>query len=141
MLAEFSGGHVTSDVGVILLSQVDLKARTLERAAALIPNPWNPLKAEHMQEATLRQREFALALGYEDVINQDVLCEDVAFQTAAGQVEKLAGASTVAKLEHRADKNSLWSMHKLLLETFFNSHAVATQGIILALESTDFRLH
>lgn len=141
VLADFSGGHVTSDAGVLLLSQVEAKVRLLERAAALIPDPRNPLKVEHTQEATLRQRVFALALGYEDVIDHDELCKDIAFQTAAGRVEKLAGASTVARLEHRADKKSLWSLHKLLLETFFESHAVAPEEIILDLDSTDFRVH
>ena len=141
VLAEFSGGHVTSDAGVLLLSQAEAKSRLLERAAALIPDPRNPLKVEHTQEATLRQRVFALALGYEDVIDHDELCKDIAFQTAAGRVGKLAGASTVARLEHRADKTSMWALHKLLLDAFFESHTIAPEEIVLDLDSTDFRVH
>ena len=141
VLADFSGGHVTSDAGVLLLNQIEAKTRLLKRAAALIPDPRNPLKVRHTQEATLRQRVFALALGYEDVIDHDELCKDIAFQTASGCVEKIAGASTVARLEHRPESKTMWDLHKLLLETFFEAHNEPPEEIILDLDSTDFRVH
>ena len=141
VVADFSGGHVTSDAGVLLLRETDERLKLCESAAAVIPDPRNPAKIQHSQVSILQQRVFALALGYEDVIDHDSLCNDFAFQTATGRDQKLAGASTVGRLEHRCERTTMWDLHRVLLDTFFSAHDLAPQEIVLDLDSTDFTVH
>jgi Transposase DDE domain group 1 len=141
VLADFSGGQVTSDTGALLLRDADRKLGLLEKAAKVIPDPRDPSKIEHSQLSVLQQRVYGLVLGYEDVIDHDALCQDFVLQTATGRAEKLAGASTVGRLELRADRKSMWDLHKILLEDFFNAYESAPGEVILDLDSTDFTVH
>jgi len=141
VIADFSGGQVTSDTGALLLRDADRKLGLLEKAAKVIPDPRDPAKVEHSQLSVLQQRVYALVLGYEDVIDHDSLCQDFVLQTATGRAEKLAGASTVGRLELRADRKSMWDLHKVLLEDFFDAYTSAPDEIILDLDSTDFTVH
>ena len=59
----FDGGSMTTDGGVMLLSQVDRKLGLLEAAARCIADPRSPLLIKHAVRDTLRQRVYGLALG------------------------------------------------------------------------------
>ncbi|MGB1110453.1 MAG: transposase, partial [Gammaproteobacteria bacterium] len=65
--ADFSGGDVSSDGGVLLLRQVDHRLQLLERIAPYLPDPRHGSRCVHDQLTMLRQRVYGLCLGYEDV--------------------------------------------------------------------------
>jgi hypothetical protein len=59
--ADFSGGRLTSDAGLLLLREVDRKLGLLDAAQEAIPDPRNPAAITHEQRELLAQRVFALA--------------------------------------------------------------------------------
>src|ERR1041384_7556787 len=67
LVADFSGGQITSDGGVMLLGQVDRRRRVVERLAKCFDDHRDPSRVEHSVEDLLRQRLYGLALGYEDL--------------------------------------------------------------------------
>jgi len=80
--AEFSGGDITSDGGVLLLKQIDRKLGLMKAIDAVIPDPRNPHYIIHSQLSLLRQRVYGLALGYEDLNDHKTLRTDSALQMA-----------------------------------------------------------
>ena len=105
--AEFSGGDITSNGGVLLLRQADrLSGLTASVARRLIDTRQRG-KVEHRFVAMLRQRVYGLALGYEDVNDHAALRHDLALQTAADQEHALASPSTLSRFENAADRS--WS--------------------------------
>ena len=65
--AEFSGGHISSDGGALLLHAVDQRLGLLESVNQRIHDPRDPRYIQHSQLSLLRQRVYGLCLGYEDL--------------------------------------------------------------------------
>jgi hypothetical protein len=65
LVASFDGGEITSDGGAVLLEQTDRATKLLDRFAACFVDHRDPLRCEHTVEELVRQRIYALALGYE----------------------------------------------------------------------------
>ncbi len=80
--AEFSGGDITSDGGVLLLRQTDRRLGLLKALDALIPDPRDPRYVAHSQRSLLRQRTYGICLGYEDLNDHQRLRIDPALQTS-----------------------------------------------------------
>ena len=80
--AEFSGGDVTSDGGVVVLREIDRRLGLTQAIDQVLPDPRNPDLIEHSQLSMLRQRIYGLCLGYEDLNDQQTLRDDPAWQTA-----------------------------------------------------------
>lgn len=66
--AEFSGGDITSDAGVMLLRQIDHRLGLLQSVNQQLPDPRDPKRITHSQLSLLRQRVYGLCMGYEDLI-------------------------------------------------------------------------
>ena len=82
--ANFGGGEITSDTGVMLLSETDKKLKLTERIAAKLNDPRCAGKCDHSLLDLLRQRIYAIALGYEDLNDHQTLRTDTALRTAVG---------------------------------------------------------
>ena len=54
--AEFSGGDITSDAGVMLLRQIDHRLGLLQSVNQQLPDPRDPKRITHSQLSLLRQR-------------------------------------------------------------------------------------
>jgi Transposase DDE domain group 1 len=65
--ASFGGGDVSSDAGIMLLSQVDNKLGLTKALDSAIQDPRNAHLITHEQKDLIKQRIFGLALGYEDL--------------------------------------------------------------------------
>ncbi len=90
--AEFSGGNVSSDGGLLLLRQVDRKLGLTKAVSGALKDPRAPEKIIHSQLSLVRQRIYGLCLGYEDLNDHDSLREDVAWQSAL-DCENVLGSS------------------------------------------------
>jgi hypothetical protein len=64
--ADFGGGDVSSDGGVLLVRQVDRRLGLTQRLSELLPDRRDPDRITHSLETLLQQRIYGLALGYED---------------------------------------------------------------------------
>ena len=104
----FEGGNLSSDGGLVLLRQVDRLMGLTKDLAKRLPDRRDPDKIEHSLQSMLRQRIYGLALGYEDLNDQDSLRKDLLWQSAAERTEELASSSTLCRLENRAGRKEAW---------------------------------
>jgi hypothetical protein len=123
VVADFSGGALSSDGGVLLLRQVD-RGLGLSRALAGCFEDRRDLRyADHTVEQLTRQRLYALALGYEDLNDHDRLRLDPLLAVACEKLDPLgqdrlhqkgialAAPSTLNRLELSNNKTTRY--HKL----------------------------
>src|SRR5690554_103155 len=89
--ADFSGGHITSDAGLLLLREVDNQHQLTQRLATVLNDARNPVLVRHKLQSMSRQRVFGVAAGYEDLNDHETLRADQALQTATGEAAILAG--------------------------------------------------
>jgi len=85
VVADFSGGHLSSDGGVLLLEQVDGGLGISRMLAGCFSDHRNEDLVEHSVEELLRPRLFALALGYEDLNDHGQLRRDPLLAAAVGK--------------------------------------------------------
>ena len=76
VVAEFNGGTITSDGGVLLLKEVEAKRKIVKQFAACFTDYRDPKLIEHTVEELVGQRIYGLALGYEDLNDHDLLRRD-----------------------------------------------------------------
>jgi len=113
VVADFSGGEITSDAGVLLLSEADKQLRLTKRVASKLDDPRCKGKCDHSTQDMLRQRVYALALGYEDLNDHLTLRKDTALQTAVGRQTDLASNSTLCRFENRATQKMCRQISKV----------------------------
>ena len=85
IIAQFNGGRITSDGGVVLMREVDRRRRIVERFADCFEDAREPGQVEHTVEELLRQRIYALGLGYEDLNDHDELRSDALLAAVVGK--------------------------------------------------------
>ena len=139
--AEFRGGDITSDAGVLLLRQADRMLGLSESVAKALEDARRQASCQHDAQSLVRQRLYALALGDEDLNDHQHLRRDLALQTAVDRSEALASASTLCRFENRADRAQAWRMHEVLVEQFIDSFKRAPRKLVLDFDATDDRVH
>ena len=107
--ANFEGGDISSDGGVLLLRQLDerlgLSRAAPPRCSAIRATP---VRITHSLRDLLAQRIYGLCCGYEDLNDHDTLRDDLLMQTAVGRVDALASSPTLCRLETRATEHRPW---------------------------------
>ena len=83
--AAFDGGTITSDAGRLLLRELESRSGLLASLAQCFDDHRDPELVEHTVEELLKQRVFALALGYEDLNDHDTLRTDPLLATLVGK--------------------------------------------------------
>jgi hypothetical protein len=139
--ATFDGGDITSDAGVLLLQQADRRLGLSMAVAKALHDPRRRASCAHGLDSLIRQRLFGLALGYEDLNDHHTLRHDLALQTAVGQDNVLASASTLCRWENRTDRATAWRLHEVLVEQFIASFRRAPKRLILDFDATDDAVH
>ena len=81
--ANFEGGEITSDGGVLLLRQADHRLGLSAAVAAALVDSRRRASCDHDAKSLLRQRLYAIALGYEDLNDHEGLRQDVALDFPA----------------------------------------------------------
>ncbi len=97
--ADFCGGDITSHGGIPPLSPVDQQLGLSRAAARALTDPRRQASGDHSTLTLLRQRIYALALGYEDLNDHQQWRHDLALQTATSRMEALASSSTLCRFE------------------------------------------
>jgi len=139
--ADFRGGDITSNGGVLLLREADRRLGLCEAVARVLKDPRDPRRCLHGSEDLLRQRVYALALGYEDLNDHDALRHDLAVQTAVDRIEPLASSATLCRWENRADREVAWRIHEVMLERFIASYESPPEELVLDFDATDDAVH
>jgi hypothetical protein len=139
--ASFDGGAISSDAGVVLLRQVDRALGLSAAAARALGDRRRRASCAHDLPTLLRQRIYGLALGYEDLNDHEQLRTDTALQTAVDADAVLASQSTLCRLENRADRDSAWALHEVLVEQFIASFRHRPKKLVLDFDATDDLVH
>jgi hypothetical protein len=144
LVAEFSGGSITSDAGLLLLREADRQIGLLDALDAAIPDPRNPDLIAHPQRTLLAQRVYGIACGYEDLNDHQHLRGDPLWQAATdhpGPDDALASPPTLCRLENRIARAILVRLAGVLVEQFIASHATPPEHLTLDLDATDDPIH
>jgi hypothetical protein len=158
VVARFDGGALTSDGGAVLLREVERSTGILSRFAACFRDDRDPARITHSVAALVRQRVYALALGYEDLNDHEQLRHDplmAVLAEADDLAAPLAGKSTLNRLELSAatvdGKNGKERYKKIavdhaavdrvLVDVFLQAHAAGPAEIVLDLDATDDPIH
>src|SRR5262245_3178550 len=166
VLADFSGGDISSDGGALLLREVERITGIIRQFAACFTDHRDPDRIEHTVEELVAQRVYGLALGYEDLNDHDDLRRDPLLATVVGKADPtgdsrrrrrdrgkaLAGKSTLNRLELTpvgADEDSRYKKvrcrthdaERLFVTLFLQAHPRPPARIILDLDATDDPIH
>jgi hypothetical protein len=164
--ARFDGGPITSDAGGLLLREVEEFTGIIRRLAGCFTDYRDEELIEHSVEQLLRQRIFALALGYEDLNDHDQLRYDPLLATLVGkqdptgrdrlrkrdQGKALAGRNTLNRLELTPRGAAVESRYKkivadagriesVFVDVFLQLHRTSPKRIVLDLDATDDPVH
>ena len=139
--ANFKGGDISSDGGVLLLRSIDRQLGLSEAVASVMPDSRRQASCEHNVLNLIQQRLYGLALGYEDLNDHQHLRQDIALQTAVDRDTVLASSATLCRFENRADKQTAWRIHEVLVDQFIGSFKRAPKKLILDFDATDDRVH
>lgn len=130
---------------MLLLREADRQLGLTEALDRALPDPRNPALITHQQLTMLRQRIFAIAMGYEDGNDHQTLRDDPLMQilTERGGDEQqpLASPPTLCRLENRATRSTLVAMSQVLIESFITQHQTAPQELVLDFDATDDAVH
>ena len=88
--ADFTGGHLSSDGGVLLLREMDRHIGLCDKLARCFSDTRHPGFVEHALPVMIRQRVLGLALGYEDLNDHDELRTDPLLAAACGNPDRTA---------------------------------------------------
>ena len=162
IVAEFNGGEISSDAGLLLIRQVDQQYGFSQQIAACFTDHRNPSRIEHTLEAMVAQRLYGLVQGYEDLNDHETLRADGMLGIAVGKLERrhgegapLAGKSTLNRLEqsYRRDDSAAVnpryvkttvdpvSLEAVLLHLFFAQQTTRPKRLILDMDVTDDPTH
>lgn len=160
--ADFSGGHLSSDGGLLLLRQIDEGLGVSRTLAACFRDARDQRFTEHSVRELLAQRLLGLAAGYEDLSDHHRLRNDPLFAVAVGKTDPLgmnraekdqgkalASPSTLNRLELGNNKDTC--CHKIhadavqieaaLLLMGVRCLAKHTQEVVIDLDASDDPLH
>ena len=161
VIANFKGGTLTSDGGLILIAELDKKRQITTRFASCFTDYRHQGYVNHSVTDLVAQRIYGLIQGYEDLNDHEKLRADPVFAIALGKLNHcepqsvlLAGKSTLNRLEYcpetvinQAEARYHRVSHKpkgierLLVELFLESYRKPPQSIVLDLDVTDDGVH
>ena len=144
--ADFSGGHLTSDAGTLLLREADKNLGLIDALDRVIPDPRHPVFIQHPQRTLLAQRIFGIAAGYEDLNDHQHLRHDPLWQMLTDHPgtddhPELASPPTLCRLENRMTRKTLVDMSAVLIDIFIASFATPPEHLTLDLDATDLEIH
>jgi len=157
VVADFSGGTLSSDGGAMLLRQIDASLGLTRTLAGCFDDRRDQRLVDHSMVQLLAQRIYAVGLGYEDLNDHTELRRDPLLATACDKPDPLgedrggplASPSTLNRLE--LSNNKATSAHKLPHDPAKVEMCLLTMGvrclpkhakeIVLDLDSMGHLLH
>ena len=145
LVADFKGGQISSDTGLLAVRELDAKLGWLEEAASLISDPRREDRTQLDILTLLRQRVFGLVAGYEDQNDHDRMRTDPVLKLTCGrgpEADPLASQPTLSRFESWPTAREVARMNRLLV-----AHYVALYKhnrpaeIILDVDPTDDPCH
>ena len=143
--ADFAGGSISSDGGLVLLRAAERRLGLAEALAGCIREWRDPDRVVHTLPAMLRFRMFAIACGYEDAADCDALRGDPLFKLAVGRAPEsgrdLCSQPTMSRLENAPSRLEVARMTAALVDIFCRSFSAPPTAITLDIDDTCDAVH
>src|ERR1700675_554207 len=140
--ADFSGGQITSDAGLVPLRAFDQRQGLTGDLSKWLHDPREEERVRHSVLSLFRQRLYQIIAGYEDTNDADRLRHDPVFQILADQPlgVPLGSQPTLSRWENSPSPRDLLKLQDALLDWFVKicGEQVRERGeILLDVDSTD----
>ena len=140
--ADFSGGQITSDAGLLPLRAFDERHHLSHDWAALLRDGRQEDRVQHDSRALLRQRLYQIVAGYEDANDADRLRHDPLLQIVADEKlgDALGSQPTLSRWENSTGARDLVQLSDTWCQQFIRLCGVQVRQrgeILLDLDSTD----
>ncbi|MGM0484983.1 MAG: IS1380 family transposase [Candidatus Krumholzibacteriota bacterium] len=143
--ADFTGGVLTSDAGVLFLREVEKKMGVIKRFAEVLADRRHQSYIDHSYEELLSQRIYQIACGYEDANDCNDLRTDPAIKSACDRLPitgaALASQPTMTRLENSISRTDLYRIGRVLVDVFLDSYSKPPEEIVLDVDDTDSPTH
>src|SRR5215475_4018058 len=144
--ADFSGGQITTDAGLLPLRAFDQRHGLTRSLAECLSDSREEERIHHSVLSLFRQRLYQIIAGYEDVNDADRLRHDPAFQILADQPlgEPLGSQPTLSRWENAPSARNLVRLNQALLDQFIRlcgQQVRQRDEILLDIDSTDDPTH
>ena len=138
--ADFDGGRLTSDGGVMLLSMAERRLGVAERLARCLPDRRDPARITHTLADMIRARIFAISCGYEDADDLDFLRADPAFKLACGRLpdtgRDLCSQPTMSRLENAPSLKDAIRLSYALVDQWMDPYQCEPASVTLDIDDT-----
>ena len=143
--ADFAGGTVTSDGGVLLLRALESQMGLIARMVDALRDRRHPSYIDHSLLDLVKQRVFQIACGYEDAVDCDDLRHDPGIKAACDRLPlsgpDLGSQSTMTRLENDVRRSDLYRLARAFVDGFIASYDQAPPSIVLDIDDTDDPTH
>jgi hypothetical protein len=143
--ADFDGGEVTSDAGVLLLRETEAQVGIIAAITSAIHDLRDLRYVDHQIADLITQRVNQIACGYEDANDCNALRNDPAHKLAANKLPitdtPLGSQPTSSRLENAVRRCDLYRMGCAMLDNFIASYAAPPEIIVLDFDDTEDETH
>ena len=142
---DFNGGNVTSDAGVLLLSEVEHQTGLIGSLSDCFEDSRRSYSIAHTIEEMMAQRVYQIACSYEDANDSDSLRKDPALKMALDRLpiegDDLASQPTISRFENQITEEALEKMKSVFVDKFISSYDKEPELIVLDFDDTNHTAH
>jgi len=142
--ADFNGGEVSSDGGILFLREVEREVGLIRRIGEVLRDRRHPGYVKHQFIQLLKQRVFQIICGYEDGDDSDELRHDPVLKMTCERLpdeKPLASQPTMSRFENGLSRTDLYRIAEVFLDIFIESYEESPEAIILDIDDTDDPTH
>ena len=142
--ADFTGGDVSSDGGVLALREITDSIGIIDRLAEVITDTRHQSYVLHDNKTLLKQRILQIVCGYEDADDADDLRTDPCFKAACNRLPSegdLASQPTISRFENALTPRDIYRIANVLIDLFIASYETPPEALILDIDDTDDPTH
>ena len=142
VIADFNGGDVSSDGGILFLREIESRIQIIKRFTDVLKDRRHPGYVKHPMSELLTQRVFQVASGYEDANDSDTLKDDPILKIVCDRLTgSLASQPTMSRFENSISRTDLYRIAQAFVDVFIDSYKRLPKGIILDLDDTEDKTH
>lgn len=140
--ADFQGGALSSDFGVMLLRGVDQQIGLSQHLAQAFDDRRHPSYIDHPLAALFAQRIYQIGCGYADGNDANSLRSDPVFKLGLDRKPldpdtDLASASTFSRLENAATTRDIYRLASAFVDQFLARYGKAPELIVLEMDHSE----
>jgi hypothetical protein len=143
--ADFNGGEVSSDAGLLFLREVETRIGMISKMTDSLRDRRHSGYVKHQLLELFKQRVFQIACGYEDGNDSNELRNDpiikIACERLPDEDPALASQPTISRFENSLSRTDLYRIAEAFVDVFIDSYSEAPEGIILDIDDTDDLTH